>query len=99
MKTLFKAIHKQKFKDICEIVESPRCRALIDFNTPNSHGETLLHAAAKTDNEEIVKFCLKLGVDPFMKNKRGKIAFELARKSNIREVLKQGNLIKNNLVK
>lgn len=90
LKTLFKAIHKQKLKDIYEIVGNSRCRSLIDFSAPNSQGETILHAASKTENEEIVKLCLKVGVDPFMKNKRGKIAFELARKPNIRDLLKQG---------
>jgi len=47
--------------------------------------------AAKGENEEIVKICLKVGVDPFMKNKKGKIAMEITKKQSIRDLLKQGN--------
>ena len=93
LKALFKAVHKQKLKDIQEILISPRC-SLIDFNTQNSYGETILHVAARTENEEIVRFCLKLGVDPFMKNRKGKIAIELARKQNTRTLLKQAPMIR-----
>lgn len=48
--------------------------------------------AAKTENEEIVKICLRIGVDPFMKNKKGKIAMELAKKPSLRDLLKQGSI-------
>jgi oxysterol-binding protein 1 len=90
LKALFKAVHKQKLKEIQEILKNPRC-SLIDFNSPNSYGETILHVAARTENEEIIRLCLKLGVDPFMKNRKGKIAIELARNPNTRALLKEGN--------
>lgn len=50
-----------------------------------------MHLAAKGENEEIVKICLKIGIDPFQKNRKGKIAMELAKKQTIRDLLKQGN--------
>ena len=74
------------------ILSNQRVRNLIDLNTKNNNGETLLHLAAKSENEDIVKLCLKIGVDPFMKNKKGKIAMELTKNRSIRELLKQGNI-------
>jgi len=88
---LFKAVHKQKLKEIQEILNNPRS-SFIDFNSQNSYGETILHVAARTENEEIIRLCLKLGADPFMKNRKGKIAIELSRKPNIRTLLKQGKI-------
>jgi ankyrin repeat protein len=94
MKTLFKAIYKQKLKETQEILLNPRARSLIDFDCPNTNGDTILHMAAKGENAEIVKICLKVGVDPFMKNRRGKIAIELTKNPVIKELLKQGKYIK-----
>ena len=93
LKSLFKAVHKQKLKEIQEILNNPRS-SFIDFNSQNSYGETILHVAARTENEEIIRLCLKLGTDPFMKNRKGKIAIELSRKPNIRTLLKQGTIYK-----
>ena len=92
VKILFNLVHKQKIPEIQEIIANPRNLALINFNHSNSNGETILHIAARTENEEIVKICLKLGADPFMKNRRGKIPIELTRKQTIRDLLKQGKL-------
>lgn len=94
MKALFKAVHKQKLKEIQEIFNNPRSSALIDLNSSNSYGDTILHVAARTENEEIVRLFLKLGADPFMKNRKGKIPIELARKANVRNLLKQGKIQK-----
>lgn len=93
MKNLFKAIHKQKLKEIQEILSNPRAKSLIDFNSTNSHGDTILHLAAKSDNSEIVKICLKMGVDPFMKNRRGRIPIEMTKNPIIRDILKQGKTL------
>lgn len=90
LKQLFKSIHKQKLQDLQTILSNHRVQNLVDFNTKNSYGDSLLHVAAKAENEEIVKICLKIGVDPFMKNKKGKIAMELAKKPSLRDLLKQG---------
>lgn len=87
---MFKAVHKQKLKEIQELFSNPRCGALIDFNSSNSYGDTVLHIAARTENEEIIRLFLKLGADPFMKNRKGKIPIELARKPTTRNLLKQG---------
>lgn len=90
MKQLFESVHKQKLEDIQLIISNHRVQNLVDFNTKNSYGDSLLHVAAKTENEEIVKIFLKLGVDPFMKNKKGKISMEIAKKQSLRDLLKQG---------
>ena len=87
---LFKLVHKQKQEELQILLSNNRVRNLVDFNAANDYGETLLHLAAKCENEEIVKLCLKIGADPFMKNKKGKIAMELAKKQSIRDLLKQG---------
>ena len=92
IKQLFKSVCKQKMDELQAILSNQRVRNLIDLNTKNNNGETLLHLAAKSENEDIVKLCLKIGVDPFMKNKKGKIAMELTKNHSIRELLKQGNI-------
>ena len=91
MKTLFKAAQKGKIEIIEAVTGKPRNLALIDFNTPNQQGDSILHIAARCQNEEIVKLCLKIGIDPFMKNRRGKIALELAKRPSIKQILKRGN--------
>ncbi len=90
VKALFKAVHKQKLKEIHDLLSNPRARNLIDFNSKNTNGDTILHLAVKGENEEIIKICLKLGVDPFSKNRRGKIAIELTKNLLVKEILKQG---------
>jgi ankyrin repeat protein len=64
---------------------------LVDFNASNAQGESILHIASRKGNEELVKYCLTLGIDPFMKNRRGKIPFEVAKRPEIKQLLKQGN--------
>ncbi len=71
--------------------KSKRNLHLIDVNCPNSRGDSILHEAVKTGNLEMVQACLNLGADPFQKSRKGKIAIELAKKDQIKEVLKSGN--------
>lgn len=70
--------------------KSKRNLHLIDVNTPNSRGESILHEAARRDNLELVQACLNIGADPFQKNRKGKIPLELTKKDAIKFTLKTG---------
>jgi ankyrin repeat protein len=76
-----------------KLFENHRNANLIDLNFIDSNGEAILHLAAKHNREEIVKICLQFGADPYLKNRKGKIAVELTKLERIQQILKQGNLI------
>ena len=73
--------------------KSKRNLHLIDVNTPNSRGDSILHEAAKSGHLEMVQACLNLGADPFQKNRKGKIPVELAKKEAIKDILKAGKFL------
>ena len=90
IKILFKAAYKNRIKDISDILNNSRCVHLVDFNSQNNRGDTLLHIAAKSESEQALELLLKLGIDPFIKNKKGKIAMEVSDKQKIKDLLKNG---------
>ena len=73
--------------------KSKRNLHLIDVNTPNPRGESILHQAVKTDNLDLVQACLNLGADPFQKSRKGKIPVELTKKESIKNLLKSVLLV------
>lgn len=65
-----------------------RHAALLDLNAPiRANGNTLLHAYARDDNEEMVRFLLAAGADAFRKNSRGQMACEVAAGPGTRRLL------------
>lgn len=70
-----------------------RNRVVLNVNAPDAHGDTILHVAAKLGHPlEFVQLCLELGCDPYLKNKKGKLALELAKDEPVRTALKEGKL-------
>lgn len=71
--------------------KSKRNLHLVDVNTPNARGDSILHEAVKVGDLGLVNACLNLGADPFQKSRKGKIPVELTKKEPIKDVLKSGN--------
>jgi len=59
----------------------------IDINTPNDHGQTLLHLAAKNGHRELVKYLISLGADYKLRDKCGNTPFESAHLNNHTQVV------------
>lgn len=74
---------------------NPRVRVCVDINALNPHGDSVLHMAARADNRELVVAALDLGADPFMKNKKGRIAGELAKSEPVKAVLREAPMVQN----
>lgn len=67
-------------------------RAVLNVNAPDSHGDTILHIAAKMEHSpELIKLCLELGADPYLKNKKGKLPIEVAKDEVMKNTLKDGS--------
>lgn len=67
-------------------------RTVLNVNAPDSHGDTILHVAAKMEHSvELIKLCLDLGADPYLKNKKGKLPIEVAKDDAIKTTLRDGN--------
>lgn len=71
------------------LFEVHRNRVLLNVDAPDGHGDTMLHIAAKMDDAAMVRCCLDLGVDAFLKNKKGRMALELAKDDEVRAALKE----------
>lgn len=73
--------------------ENHRNKVVLNIDTPDSHGDTVLHVSAKNDNFAMVQCCLELGADAYLKNKRGKLPVELAKDEEVKNVLKAAPMI------
>ncbi len=61
---------------------------LIDVQ--DKYGNTaLILAAVEEDNNEIIKILLDAGADPFLKNKKGKTAYDVAHDEKIKDMLRK----------
>ncbi|MEN2500457.1 MAG: transcriptional regulator swi6 [Marteilia pararefringens] len=49
----------------------------IDYNRPDSNGDTCLHYAIKTNNTFLISLLLINGADPYIKNRDGLNSFKL----------------------
>lgn len=58
------------------------------LNQQDSEGRTPLHIAAEANNLENIDILIKNGADPFIKNAKGKTAFELATDRHCQQYLK-----------
>lgn len=89
--SLNRAVQQGQPQTIINIMKNHRAAVLVDVNTPDVAGETLLHRAAQLGRKDVVKACLQIGVNPFAKNRRGKMPLELCQSDEIRELLRQGS--------
>lgn len=70
--------------------DNHRNKQVINIDSPDSHGDTILHVASKMDNASLVQACLDLGADAFFKNKKNKLPIELSKDDQVKAVLKDG---------
>ena len=56
-------------------------------NYTDEDGNTLLHLAAKINDEELIKYLISAGLFPFEKNNQGKTAFEFVQRRMRKEIL------------
>lgn len=85
---MFDIVSHKDVELLRNLFESRRNRTLLDINSQDPHGNTILHLAAKRDSIDAVNICLELGVDPFVKNGKGKLAMELAKDDRIKHLLR-----------
>lgn len=75
------------------LFDNHRTKAVLNVDSPDDHGDTILHVAAKLDDLAMLKLCLEYGADPFVKNKKNKLPIELAKNEQIKTVLKEAPMI------
>lgn len=79
--------------NVCRVDVTPRVIRMlfkykIDINAVDENGRTaLMYAVALNENPEIVKLLLELGANPRIKDKNGQVAYDLAKKEEIRRML------------
>jgi len=67
---------------------------LIDINHQDSNtGATLLHEAVRKKDLEMIEFCLDHGADVSIRDRKGKLALDLAKDDRIKTILKDGRLL------
>lgn len=86
---------KGDHKGLALLFTNPRVRVCVDINALNPHGDSVLHMAARADNRELVVAALDLGADPFLKNKKGRIASELSKSEPVKTVLREAPMVQN----
>ncbi len=91
MDELHRAVRRGNHAQVYKIMSIPRARSLIDVNSIDCYGETILHGAARNRNgASAVRACLEIGVNPFTKNRKGKLPYEVAATDDIKEILRTG---------
>lgn len=74
-----------------EMFSIRRNKIVLNVNSPDSHGDTILHVAARHDHSaELVQLCIELGADPYLKNKKGKLPIELTKDDSVKNILREG---------
>lgn len=83
-----KAFDKQDLKTLQRLFANPRVAELIDVNgTDPETGSTVLHAAAKNGNLELVKFILDNKGDPMVRDRNHKTPIEVATDPKVQHLL------------
>ncbi|KAJ5053713.1 uncharacterized protein L3040_000004 [Drepanopeziza brunnea f. sp. 'multigermtubi'] len=85
------------YKRLSEVLEEPRVKMVLDINggefasdpTIIQAGGTLLHEAARSKNEELIKVLLFHGADPFRRDRRGKLPQDITKDDHIKSVLRK----------
>ena len=79
-KEMFSLVRHGDVVGLARLFVPNRVKSLVDINTLNANGDSVLHMAARADHKELVLVALELGADPFLLNRKGRIPFELARR-------------------
>lgn len=64
----------------------------LDFTalTPGSRGTTIIHEAARRKDIEILRLCAARGASMVVRDRRGKMAMEVAKDDTVKQLLRQG---------
>lgn len=64
----------------------------LDFTalTPGSKGTTIIHEAARRKDIEILRLCAARGASMVVRDRRGKMALEVAKDDTVKQLLRQG---------
>lgn len=93
-KEMHSLAHRGDYDSLREIFDLPRNQSLIDINSLDANGDSILHIASKNECLSLVQLCLDLGSDPFLKNRKGKIPFEVTKDDTIRNILREAPMVK-----
>lgn len=86
-------VHKGDSIGLERLFQSPRNQYILDINALDPFGDSPLHIAAKGNNLQMVAFCLRLGADPFLKNKKNKLPIELCKDEALKAILKEAPMV------
>lgn len=93
-KDMFSLARHEDATGLARLFAQRRVRSLVDINTINANGDSVLHMAARAGHKELVLVALELGADPFLLNRKGRIPYELAKSENVRAVLREAPLVR-----
>lgn len=86
-------VHHNDLAGLKTLFQKPRNQYLIDINAMDAAGDAPLHVAAKHNNLDMVALCLKLGADPYLKNKKNKLPIELCKEESVKSMLKEAPMV------
>ena len=92
---LFALIRDRKVTEFIALLTTTHTKGMLDINACDDRGNSLLHAAVKSGNAEMVRVLLSRGCDAYLKNAKGKLAIELSKPgSQIRKILAAAPVIR-----
>jgi oxysterol-binding protein 1 len=92
-KEMHSLAHRGDLDGFERLFAKPRNQSLLDINAFDANGDSSLHIVAKSGKVKMVQMCLNLGADPFLKNRKGKIPFEVAKDEAVRTLLKEAPMV------
>lgn len=78
---IFEAVKKGKVKEVKEYLK------IVDLNTVDQDGKTLLHLACEYNQEAIVRMLLNLGIDKYRHDHDGRNALNYAKLSGNKKII------------
>lgn len=87
------ALSRKDVNVLASILSNPRTTRNLSLNDLDATGENFLHRAAKIGQPDLNQLLLDAGADPFVKSRKGKMAFEMTNNEEIRRRLKTGKMI------
>lgn len=92
-KEMHSMVHHDDLVGLQKLFQKPRNLYLLDVNAMDSAGDAPLHVATKHNNLDMVALCIKLGADPYLKNKKGKLPIELCKDESVKAMLKEAPMV------
>jgi hypothetical protein len=90
-------VASKDYRHLEQILKDPRIRSSLDINGTDlptdkltlDTGGTLLHEAARKKDDKLIELLLMNGVDPFKRDKKGKLPQDITKDERIRHLLKR----------